>query len=195
MVYLVHISLVRSGPVMNVKVVEHKSPTYPPRTYHNAATAQLTVAFADDFETRGEKLTHKAAGEKYIPIYLGTDTTVAARELYKKCKTLGNVEILNVAGNGIYSLKPKGWTQDAVNQWVYDVISLVHKHLPFKSIISGGQTGVDLAGGVACEALGIPGVMTLPKGFKQRNADGVEVEQTEEDVIAQVLDGLANLKI
>jgi hypothetical protein len=62
----------------------------------------------------------------------------------------------------------------------------VHEHWPIGEIISGGQTGVDLAGGVAGYVLGIPTTMLLPKGFKQRFEDGIDIVQTEQDVRNQV---------
>lgn len=167
-------------------IIEHSSSSYAPRTYHNAGTADLTVAFAIDFNTAGERLTQKAAKEKYVAVPLSMDPIVAARRLYKACKH-HNVKKLNVAGNGIYSLVKKGWTQESLNQWVFDVISLVHKHWPLQSIISGGQTGVDLAGGVVGEVLGIETVMTLPNGYLQRNAEGVDITQSVDDVIENVM--------
>lgn len=160
-----------------MKFLESKSEKYPPRTYHNAGTADLTVAFAEDFTTYGEELTKKAAGEKYIAIHLQTDVKEAARALYRECRKRG-VKKLNVAGNGIYSLVHFGWTDQSLNQYIYDVLGLVHTYLPFESIISGGQTGVDFAGGVAGEVFGLDCEMTFPKGFKQRNIDNVDITST-----------------
>lgn len=167
-------------------IIEHSSSSYAPRTYHNAGTADLTVAFAIDFNTAGERLTQKAAKEKYVAVPLSMDPIVAARRLYAACKR-HNVKKLNVAGNGIYSLVKKGWTQQTLNQWVFDVISLVHTHWPLESIISGGQTGVDLAGGVVGEVLALETVMTLPNGYLQRNADGADITQSVEDVVENVM--------
>mgnify|MGYP001759754265 CR=1 FL=1 len=168
-------------------VKEHSSEKYSQRTYHNARTSQLTVAFAEDFNTAGERLTRKAAGEdKYVHFHLSESPLDVARKLYVVCKKR-NIKKLNIAGNGIYTLKKKGWKQETINQWVYDVISLVHAHHGFDSIISGGQTGVDLAGAIAADACAVPHVeMTLPKGFLQRSIDNQEIIQTERDVLAQV---------
>lgn len=166
-----------------MKLVEHKSPKYPPRTIHNAKSADLTVAFAVDFTTYGEKLTKDAAGEKYIAIDLGKDIRQAAKELYIDCRDRG-VKILNVAGNGEYTTNDHGWNQDRINLWVYQVMALVHKYHPFEMVISGGQTGVDFAGGVAAELLGIPGVMTFPKGYLQRTITVKSLTQTESAVRA-----------
>lgn len=176
-----------------MKVVEHSSEKYSPRTYHNAKTAQLTVAFANDFTTAGERLTKKAAGDRYVAIYVGEDVTESARTLFKHCRH-HNTKILNVAGNGIYSLSKLGWTQRKLNKWVHDVIALVHKHWELEQIISGGQTGVDVAGGIAGEILGLNPVMTLPKGFLQRGEDHTDFTQTEEELLEKLQTQIDELK-
>lgn len=168
-----------------MKLIEHKSPSYPPRTAHNAKTADLTAAFAEEFDSRGEVLTKEMAGEKYVSIDLKLSPVEAARVLFAECRKR-NVQTLNIAGNGIYTLKDHGWTQDKLNLWMYEVLRLVHKHHPLIQIISGGQTGVDFAGGIAGEALGLNPVMTFPKGFKQRTLKVYELVQTEADVMATV---------
>lgn len=166
-----------------MKIIEHKSPKYPPRTIHNAKSADLTVAIALDFTTFGEKLTHDAAGEKFVAIELGKDIREAAKDLYIQCRDRG-VKVLNVAGNGEYTTNEHGWNQDRINLYVYQVMALVHKHHPLEMVISGGQTGADFAGGVAAEVLGIPGVMTFPKGFLQRTITVKALTQTEAAVRA-----------
>lgn len=164
---------------------ESKYREYAPRTYHNADSAHLTVAFAEDYHTKGEILTHRAAKDRYIKIPLNLEPIVAARLLYKRCKD-DQVKILNIAGNGIYTLNKYKWDQESVNKWVYDVLTLVNKHYPLLKVISGGQTGVDFAGGCAAEALGIYTEMTFPKGYRQRNEEGKEIYQSKEDVLDKV---------
>jgi 1-aminocyclopropane-1-carboxylate deaminase/D-cysteine desulfhydrase-like pyridoxal-dependent ACC family enzyme len=166
-------------------VQEHKSSSYAPRTYHNAHSADLTVAIAVDFSTAGERLTHKAAGDAYLAIPYHTDITEAARTLYREMRKR-NAKSLNIAGNGLHTFTKYGELQYSVNLYVYTVLSLVHKHWPIEAIVSGGQTGTDLAGGVAAEALNIPCTMTFPKGFKQRFANGIDIVQSEEQVLEQV---------
>lgn len=164
-----------------LEIREHKSASYAPRTYHNATTADLTVAFATDFTTAGEKLTKKAADGKYVAIDLSIDSIDAARQLYKACRKF-DVKILNVAGNGIYTLSKSGWTQQSLNHHIYDILNLVYQHWPIKIIISGGQTGVDLAGGIAAKFINIPCTMTYPKGFKLRFEDGKDVEWSKDKI-------------
>jgi len=172
-----------------MQVREHKSPKYSLRTELNANSADLTIACAEDYESSGEVLTHKLAvargEERYLKLPLSMTPIEAARLLWKRCKAL-NVRTLNIAGNGIYTLKKFGWTDDSVNEWMYQVIKQVSEHHQFELIISGGQTGADFAGGVAAEALGIDAVMTFPKGFKQRTLTVYELIQTEEDVLRTV---------
>ncbi|WP_455233399.1 DUF4326 domain-containing protein [Geopseudomonas aromaticivorans] len=166
-------------------IQEHTSPSYSPRTYANAAGAELTVAFAVDFSTAGEKLTHKAAGDRYVGIPLGSDPVEAARALYRALRDR-NAHTLNVAGNGIYTLALHGWTQRTVNEWVHEVLSKVNAHWPLTAVRSGGQTGVDLAGVVSAHVLGIDSLMLLPKGFTQRGTDKIDKLHTAEEIRAQV---------
>lgn len=175
-------------------ILEHKSSSYAPRTYENAHKADVTIAIAVDYNTAGEKLTHKAAGEKYLDLRMNAlDNIQLARKLYLHMKR-NDCKSINVAGNGIYTLTKHGLTQKYMNEMLYEILAKVHKHYPIESVRSGGQTGVDLAGGVAGVALGIPTTLLLPKGFKQRHEDGVDVEHTEEEIRAQIMAGVAALK-
>lgn len=189
-----------------MKIIEHESAQYKPRTVHNAHTADLTVAFAEDFNSAGERLTKREAGTRYVAIHLSTEPLVAARMLYAACKK-HNVSTLNVAGNGIYSLSGS-WAQTqlephqkfqtldegklvnefqvSLNQWVYLVISKVHEFWPLTNLISGGQTGADWAGGVAGEAIGLNVTMTFPKHFLQRDEHHQDVRQNQATVQKKV---------
>ena len=51
-----------------MKIIENKSSSYAPRTFANAKSADLTIAFAIDFGTAGEQLTKKAAGQRYVAV-------------------------------------------------------------------------------------------------------------------------------
>lgn len=175
-----------------LQILEHTSSSYGPRTYVNAKSAELTVAFAADFTTAGERLTHKAAGDRYLSIPLEEDPLQAARVLYKALRD-GGAHTLNVAGNGIYTLARHGWTQERVNAYLYAVLAKVHEHWPLHHVRSGGQTGVDLAGVVAAYALGIDAEALLPKGFVQRGTDKVDRAVGEAGVRAQVESGAAVL--
>ncbi len=175
-----------------IEVIEHPSPSYSPRTYANAKSADLTVAFAVDFTTAGEKLTHKAAGDRYVGIPLSEDPIQAARLLYKALRDR-DAHSLNVAGNGIYTLAKHGWTQARTNDYVHAVLAKVHEHWPLKHVRSGGQTGVDIAGVTAAFALGIDVTALLPKGFVQRAADKIDRQMTADNIRLQIEAGADSL--
>lgn len=172
-------------PVMKLEVLEHPSPNYSPRTWVNARAADLTVAFAVDFTTAGEKLTHKAAGDRYVGIDLATEPIQAARVLYRAMRAHG-AKTLNVAGNGIYTLAKHGWTQVRVDTYVFNVLAKVHEHWPIKHVRSGGQTGVDMAGIAAAHALDIDALALLPKGFIQRGVDRVDRVIGPDSILATI---------
>lgn len=177
----------------NLYVKEHSSEKYPPRTYYNAKSGDVTLALAVDLTTAGEKLTKNAAGDKYIGFALTPDTTTLdiARQLYKKLKD-SNAKTLNVAGNGIYTLKKHGCNQEFINQFVYEIIAQVHKFHPLERIFTGGQTGVDIAGAVAGYALGIPTEVTLPNGYRQR-FEHTDIIQKQDVIIEQITSGALSL--
>ncbi len=170
-----------------VIVQEHKSAKYTPRTYFNATSGDVTLALAVDLTTAGEKLTHKAAGDRYIGFLLTEETKAidVARDLYRFMKKK-NAKTLNIAGNGIYTLSKYGCDQKHINAFVCDVIEKVHQYWPIEKIFTGGQTGVDLAGAVVAKYLDIPALVTLPNGYVQRFEDKIDRVQTKEMVEAQI---------
>lgn len=171
-----------------LEIIAHRSRSYPPRTFENAGAAALTLALATDFSSAGERLTKKAAGDRYLGLPLSLDSLSAARQLYAALKRTGiQRPVLNIAGNGIYTLAKSGWTQASVNRHLFEILSPVHEHLGLSLVVSGGQTGIDLAGGVAAHALGIPARMTLPAGFLQRGLHHRDVERSEREIRAEVL--------
>lgn len=164
---------------------QHESQKYPPRTYFNAGQADITIAFASDFSTAGEALTRKAAGAKYLPISLSTDPVIAARAIYRELRAR-NATVINIAGNGIYTLTGHGWTQESLNAHLHSILSLVFRHWKVAKLVSGGQTGVDVAGLVVGAALGITAVGTLPKGFLQRGANNRDVERDPKELESEI---------
>ncbi len=150
----------------------HPNEGYRDRTIENAHKAHLTFAYAMDFSTAGEQLTKRAAGANYCAIEWGNHK---AADLLTPALVSRKATILNVAGNGGYTFAQHKISQETVNQAVYDILKQVHKRAPLLQIVSGGQTGVDVAGAVAGIALGIPIEITLPKGFRQRNEQGKEI--------------------
>lgn len=176
----------------HLDIREHCGAGYAARTRFNAVSADLTVAFAADFCTAGEKLTRKAAGERYLAISLDMPCIDASRLLYRALRHWG-VDILNVAGNGIATLVRHGWSQDSADEHVFDVLATVYHHWPLRRIITGGQTGIDLAGAIAAVALGIDVAITMPPGFLQRHEDGVDRVHSEAAIREDVLTRAARL--
>lgn len=168
-----------------IEILEHSSSSYGPRTYANAHNSDVTIAIAVDYNTAGERLTHKAAGDKYLKLDPMDRRVDNARKLWRRLQTTAG-SVINVAGNGVYTLQKYGWNQSDINEYVHFMLALVHAHHPISKIISGGQTGVDIAGGWAAVKLGIPCTLTLPEGFKQRHEDGIDVCHTREEILAQL---------
>lgn len=174
-----------------IEILEHKSSSYGPRTYANAAAGDVTIALAVDYSTAGERLTHKAAGKKYLKLDPLIDDLQNSRKLWSRLNLLRIPNpVVNIAGNGIYTLVKHGWTQDRINRYVLAVLERAHLHYPISKIISGGQTGVDIAGGWAAVKLGIDCMLTLPKGFVQRHEEGIDVTHTREEIMAQITKGI-----
>jgi hypothetical protein len=172
---------------------ELRSKQYRPRTLHNAGAADLTVAIAEDFESAGEKLTRKAAGERYVAIHMSMPALDAARLLFRAFRYFDG-RVLNVAGNSLSTLKGYGWLQESADLYVYSIVEKMHAHRPIEKIINGGQTGIDLSGAIVGVALGIPTVVTMPRGFIQRHEAHSDTLHSPDDVAKQVLDGAAKLK-
>jgi hypothetical protein len=155
---------------------EHPSDSYSPRTWHNAGAADVTIAFAACFDTAGERLTRRAAGRRYLHAPLGADAACTAADLAPRLSSFA-ARSVNIAGNGLHSLATTGWRQAAVDRWVFEVLRRVHAQHPIERVLSGGQTGVDIAGAAAALALGVPAHVTMPRGFRQRAADGSDFTQ------------------
>lgn len=168
-----------------IELLEHTSSSYAPRTWHNASQG-VTLAVGIDFNTAGEKLTTKAASKNGI-VHVDMQNDVAdfylnsARALFKVMRD-SDCHVLNVAGNGIHTLSKNGYDQVEINDIVYHLIKLVSNHWCIDKVVSGGQTGADIAGLIAAEKLGIPSAGTWPKGYKMRFEDGVDILHTQSQV-------------
>lgn len=163
----------------------HEDYSYVPRTGENARGADVTVAFAVDFNTAGERLTKREAGLRYVGIPFGGDVAASADSL-ESFLIARNGSTLNVAGNGIYTLAEHGVSQARANKWVCDVLALVAARVKLTLIRSGGQTGIDQAGLVAALVLGVPALGHFPKSFRRRNAQGKEVTATAAAIRAEL---------
>lgn len=162
-------------------VKEHSSHKYTPRTYYNAKSAEITLAFAMDFTTAGERLTKKASYLNYLDLPLDEPWIDNARKVWRVLHK-NNYSVVNVAGNGIYTLSKHGMRQSDIDTYVLNVIKQVHEYHPITKIYTGGQTGVDLAGAKAGYHLRIDTEVTLPKGYIMRFEDGKDVPCSKEFV-------------
>jgi hypothetical protein len=132
----------------------------------------VTAAIALDYTTAGERLTKSAAGPKYFAVTPDMENPARRLAEFIRLRREGQAVTLNVAGNSMNTFSKHGWTQQMVNQIVYDILKQTHAFYPIDKIISGGQSGVDIAGIAAAVKLGIPAEAMFPKGFKQRSAAG-----------------------
>lgn len=167
---------------------------YARRTQYTAGEASdFTIAFATDFNTAGEKLTAKIAGKKYCAINIRDTHVNAAKQIVHAMRRVRKeVDILNIAGNGIYTFGMP--TQESLNWHLISVFKILEKTLPMCKIISGGQTGVDWAALVAASYLGIPCEGFFPKGFMQRDITGRDFLQTEKNLRVSLAADLRKFK-
>lgn len=154
-----------------IKFLEDTSEGYGHRTYINAASADVTLAFAVDFTTSGEKCTKDAAlkaNKLYIPINLGDSNWKV--DIPYTAWMIKELHSLNIAGNGIYTLNKYDISQDKCDRMIYYFIErlLNEYECEITSIRSGGQTGVDESGLKVGAKLGIETISLCPKGWKYR---------------------------
>ena len=174
---------------MGIKFREHSDPSYVGRTKENAS-AHATIAIAANFNSAGEKLTKKLVEEQgniYIPIDISkgliiTDELVqfVIKKLNsaRKGNLLDSTITLNIAGNGIYTLKNQ-YTQEQLDLYTLNILSEVLTNPNIRIEISllrtGGQTGLDESGAKAGLKLGIDTLIVCPKGWKYRDLSGTDI--------------------
>ena len=161
----------------NTKFTTSKASSYAKRTRDNANWSDITLALATDFNTAGEKLTKTAAGDKYVSSNINDSVDKIVSSILKQINRKGlpvkNIK-LNVAGNGIYSLK--NFSQEKVNNLVTEVIKGLQKAgITISEIRSGGQTGVDEAGIIAAQRLNIPNSVHTTSDWKFRDSSGKDI--------------------
>jgi hypothetical protein len=161
---------------------EEPTTGYRTRTIKNAS-ADATIAIAVDFNSAGEKLTKssvEAQNKKYIPIHVAGNLAPTQDRINAIVEALNevNAKTLNIAGNGIYTMKGK-YTQDQVDNFTYELLKAVVNSPNLKnkitSVRTGGQTGFDEAGAKAAARLGLPTMILAPKGWAYRNIEGRDI--------------------
>ena len=166
----------------DVTIMESVSPKYHDRTVRNAAWADLTVAFAVDFSTPGERLTARAAGDRYLAVNL-PDTPEGFRDeklqkraaelLSRKTEGLDRFR-LNVAGNGLETLEKRGISQRDADAFVSGVIGYaLAGGMRVAEVRSGGQSGIDESGTRAAMSYGIRSSVLCPRGFLRNDSRGL----------------------
>jgi hypothetical protein len=171
-----------------IQFIEDKSKGYRERTIKNAS-ADVTIAFAVDFTSAGERLTKSSVikqNKTYIPVDANTldITDELVQSIIDKFNQSGHVDILsgkrcitlNIAGNGIYTIRGK-WTQNQIDEYTYEVLKRVVDKFQgdIVSIRTGGQTGFDEAGAKAGIKLGIKTIVLAPLGWKFRDITGRDI--------------------
>jgi hypothetical protein len=180
--------------MIRLSLQEHPERNYNARTYDNASKkhCDITIAFATNFKTGGERCTMTAAGNRYIPIPYHWHIQRAANHI-RKGMYEKNASRLNIAGNGIYTLSKYDVDQLQANEKIYLILKEVMKTMEIKEIRSGGQTGIDQAGLVAGVALGLPTTGLYPKGYRRRDVDEVDYYSTPEDLRTEILEQAGRL--
>lgn len=159
---------------------------YAARTRQNVRESDVTIAFAVDFKSPGEICTRnacKALNKPYIDIYLRDiicpEDIVhmgAIANIYRLLVALNPGEEakldVNIAGNGIYTLKDRG--QEFIDNTIAFVLQFLKEKI--KTVRSGGQSGVDEAALKAAERLGIPAICLAPKGWIYRDINGKDIK-------------------
>lgn len=165
-----------------ISIIEHESRHYKPRTVFNARNSDLTIAFGVDFSTAGELLTMNNS-DYCAQVRIDKISPKQAIELITPFFETLEPEVVNIAGNGIFTLNKHGITQDTINFYVFRVIGVLRAKFPsLRKIRSGGQTGADFAGALAGYALNIETNVLMPAGFRQRDATGNDFSQSLQQV-------------
>lgn len=179
-----------SNNYSNIIFTQSSSIGYRQRTIENAQSADMTIAFAVDFNTAGERLTKNAteqAGKLYQPIDISNISTnfstssstadITVNNIVSGLNTV-NAKSINIAGNGIYTFVTRGLTQEQIDTLVYEMLNRIVNNPNLKNriekIITGGQTGIDEAGAKAGARLGIYTEVHAPKDWVYRTVDGID---------------------
>ncbi len=182
--------------VENTEIIFSEDPNtgYAERTKRNAS-ADATIALAYDFNSAGEKLTRKSVegqNKKYIGMVIpnkskaSQDLQPSQIQVDRIVNDLNevNAKTLNIAGNGIYTMREADYSQEEVDLMVYNLLKAVVESPNLKNkldhIRTGGQTGFDEAGAKAGIKLGIKTYVLAPKGWKFRNIDGQDISNEQQ---------------
>lgn len=163
------------------------STNYYDRTKLTAA-ADVTFAFATDFNTKGEVLTRRLVNSHnklYLNTKLSSNLDISDIDFdYIKFAVNNTIEennlkkySINIAGNGIYTLVKYGISQSDIDKYMFNFLSLYVELVksPIEFVISGGQSGVDEAGSKAADKLGLNSFVYAPKYFRFRDINNIDI--------------------
>ncbi len=160
---------------------------YAERTRQNVRETDVTIAFAVDFTTAGEKCTFNACNaysRLYIPVNFNdlvcpdpiVHTTAIGRVQHELDNVIYHQMTLNIAGNGLHALRNRG--QQFVDDTILYALQFLNRE-KIGSIRSGGQSGVDEAALKAADKLGIRAKCVAPKGWIYRDINGKDIKGEE----------------
>jgi hypothetical protein len=174
-----------------IEFFESKTTNYAARTKTNAEYADITFAFAVDFSSKGEVLTKqcvKKLNKIYVPIN-ANDLKITEERILKVIDFINNSKqvnkniIINIAGNGIYTLKKYSITQHVADSFAFAFLKTLIDNDKFSykviEIRTGGQSGFDESGAKAGYKLGIKTSIVSPKGWKFRDVNGIDISDED----------------
>ena len=140
----------------------------------------------------GEKLTFDSVVEqnkKYVPID-AANLKITQERVDKIVNVLNSIKYdlfgsitLNIAGNGIYTMKGK-YTQQQIDDFTYNLLKAIiespNLKVKIESIRTGGQTGFDEAGAKAGIKLEIPTLILAPKDWKFRDVNKKDISDEKQ---------------
>jgi hypothetical protein len=138
-----------------------ESHDYAVRARINAQAGDVTIALSVNSNTPREKIVKETAGKSYISAPFMSDSLKVSRLLLRKLRS-NNAKALNITGDTISILANHNFTQEQTNEYVYSILSSVHKIHPIQKILSSGSSGVDLAAAISGIVLGIETIVTAP---------------------------------
>ena len=155
---------------------------YRPRTIENCS-ADATIAFAVFPNTAGEILTKNSVKQQRKLFFFvdlgnpkhGWNDLGGTRDRFIDSFESGKIKTLNIAGNGLYTLRGY-FTQNECDEIVYDFLSSIKEINELELIRSGGQSGFDESGLKAAVKLGIPALCLAPSNWMFRNENGVDIK-------------------
>lgn len=172
-----------------IEFIECKIPGYPPRTKMNVQYSDLTFAFAVNFNSPGEILTKKLCttyGNVYVPIAIRPEESFGDSRMDKIISyVMENIQnptiTVNIAGNSLETLFPI--KQEQVNEYIkrflVDFRMKTFGKLTIEESCNGGQSGGDLAGGLATRDLGIHTIVRAPYEWMFRDGNGKDIKDEQ----------------